>query len=256
MHTRTRQLLLSAGLVLATAGTALAQSSAPAAQPKSNGWHTTVYPIYGWIPLQIDIETNLPPDDSGGSGGGGNQGGKIVDGRFDSAYFGGVAVTNGTWRFEGDVDYAAVGGDRTETPTLTVDVDLIYGHAMVERSIGKDFYVTGGVRRLALKYDIKVAGRAEFSRKPGVWDPLIGVAYHKAAKHFELHGTFEGGGFGVGSDSEYSAAAHIDWKPVSHFGLVAGYNFLRFNLSDTVLGKTLTAKQTLSGPLAGIGLYF
>jgi hypothetical protein len=254
MRTRTRRFLLSAGLVLATSGTALAQTAPPAAQPTSGGWHTTVYPIYAWIPLQIDIETNLPPTDGGG--GGGSEGGQIVDGRFDSAYFGGVAVTNGTWRFDGNFMYAAVGGDRIETPTLKVDATIIYGHAMVERKLGKDFYVTGGVRRMAIDYDILLAGRAEFSRKPGVWDPLIGVAYHKVAKHFELHGTFDGGGFGVGSDSEYSGSAHIDWKPVSHFGLAAGYSFLRFNISDTVLNKTLEAKQTLAGPVVGIGLYF
>jgi hypothetical protein len=256
MHSPTRQLLIAAGLVLATAGTALAQSATPAAQPKSDGWHTTVYPIYAWIPLQIDIETNLPPDDGGGSGGGGSQGGKIVDGRFDAAYFGGVAVGNGTWQFDVNGLWAAVGGDRLQTPTLTVDADVYYGHGSVERKIVGDLFVTGGVRRMAVKYNIKLAGRTDFSRKPGVWDPLIGVAYHKVSKRYELHGTFDGGGFGVGADSDYGASARIDWKPIPHFGIAAGYSFLKFKLSDTVLNKTLVAEQTLSGPIVGIGLYF
>lgn len=32
------------------------------------------------------------------------------------------------------------------------------------------------------------------------------------------------GGFGVGSDMEFGASARLDWKPVRHFGLTAGYS--------------------------------
>jgi hypothetical protein len=49
----------------------------------------------------------------------------------------------------------------------------------------------------------------------------------------------------------------MDWKPVRHFGLTAGYNYLRLEFSEELAaGKTLEATQTLSGPVVGIGFYF
>jgi hypothetical protein len=48
----------------------------------------------------------------------------------------------------------------------------------------------------------------------------------------------------------------LDWKPISHFGFTAGYNLLYFKLSNTVADRTFEAKQTLHGPVVGIGLYF
>ena len=65
------------------------------------------------------------------------------------------------------------------TPNLTVDVNLIYMHATLEREIAGGFFVTGGVRRFALKYDIDFLDYDTFTSKPGIWDPLVGVAYHK-----------------------------------------------------------------------------
>jgi hypothetical protein len=152
--------------------------------------------------------------------------------------------------------WAAVGGDRPDNPKLTVDADIIYFHATGGRTIYKDLSLTAGVRHYALKYDIKLAEQPTFSRKPGFTDPLVGLGWHHAGRRLETHATFDGGGFGVGADVDLAAAFHLDWKPVSHFGLTGGYNVLYFKASDTVGSRTLTVKQTVHGPLAGIGLYF
>ena len=240
-----RAFVLTVGLVLCANGTASAQNA-------SGGWDITVYPVLAWVPTSIDIEVNVPPFE----GGGGNFTGDIVDSRFDGAYLGGASATNGTWRVDGDVVYAAVGGDRVERPAFTVDLDLIYFHASAGRKLFGDLFVTGGVRRMAIDYDIKLLDFDNFTRKPGVWDPVIGVGYHRAGNRFELHGTFEGGGFGVGSDWEYAASLRADWKPIPHFGITAGYGFLAFQLTDEVARRTFIAKQTLHGPVVGIGLYF
>jgi hypothetical protein len=48
----------------------------------------------------------------------------------------------------------------------------------------------------------------------------------------------------------------IDWKPVTHFGIAAGYNVLYFKVSDTLRDRTFVVKQTMHGPLLGIGFYF
>jgi hypothetical protein len=238
---------------LALTGTAHAQSSGSGS---NDGWKVTVYPVLAWLPTTINIEVNVPPLDGGG-GGEGSEGGaaKILESRFDGAYLGGFAVANGPWRVDVDGLWAAVGGDRVERPHLTVDVDVIYGRGVAGRRLFSDFYVTGGVRRLALDYDI-VFGERPFSRKPGVWDPLIGVGWHTERKHFEVHATFEGGGFGVGADSDIGGTFRVDLKPIPQFGITAGYSFLKFKITEDVANKTFIAEQTLHGPVVGLGLYF
>jgi hypothetical protein len=101
---------------------ALPQRAAGAPAPQE-GWDVAVYPILAWVPLGIGIDVDIPPFD-GDSGGLGD----IVDTRFDGAFLGGVAASNGTWRIEADAIWAGVGGDRIERPRLTVDLDLVYGH--------------------------------------------------------------------------------------------------------------------------------
>jgi hypothetical protein len=236
-------------LALASARPAAAQSTS------SDDWKIAVYPVLAWVPIGISIDVNVPPIDGGG-GSGPDFGGKIVDGRFDGAFFGGMSAAKGKFRIDLDGLWAAVGGDRAERPTLRVDVDAIYGHASGGFMLYPGVYVTGGIRRIALKYDIDLAGR-QFSRKPGVWDPLIGVGLHRAVgKKLDLHATLEGGGFGVGADSDISAGGRLDWKPTTHFGLIGGYSLLYVKLSNTVVNRTFTAKQTIQGPTVGIGLYF
>jgi len=221
----------------------------------SDDWKIALYPVFAWVPIGIDIDVNVPPI-SGGGGSGPEFGGKIVDGRLDGAFFGGLSAAKGNWRIDADGLWAGVGGDRLENPVLRVDVDAIYVHGSVGRQIYADLYATVGVRRMAMNYEIELAGR-EFERKPGLWDPLVGIGWHhERSDSLDLHATFEGGGFGVGSDVDISGAVRLDWKPTAHFGIAAGYSLLYFKLSHTVGDRTFTAKQTLHGPVVGIGLYF
>ncbi len=107
------------------------------------------------------------------------------------------------------------------------------------------------------KYDIELDGR-QFERKPGLWDPLIGVGWHHAAGDtLDLHATFEGGGFGVGADIDISTVVSPRLETDRRTSdITAGYSLLYFKLSNTVRDRTFTAKQTLHGPTVGIGLYF
>ena len=224
---------------------------------RANGpddWKIAIYPAFVWVPLSIGIDVNVPPV-SGGGGSGPEFGGKIVDSRFDGAFFGGFSAAKGKWRIDTDGMWAAFGGDRAERPSLRVDVDAIYGHASGGYLIGNNFYATVGVRRMALKFDIDLAGR-EFERKPGFWNPLIGIGWHKLGDKLDLHATFEGGGFGVGADADLGGGIRLDWKPTTHFGIAAGYSLIYFKIENTVLDRTFTAKQTMHGPVVGIGLYF
>jgi hypothetical protein len=245
-----RVVLLSAVCVVCLGELGRAQSAAQASGA-DEGWDVTVYPVLVWVPLGIGIDVDVPPIDGGGSGSG-----QIIDSRFDGAFFGGVNASNGVWRLEGYGIWAAFGGDRPERPFLVVDLDLVYGDGRVGRRVAPDLYVTAGVRRLALKYDITLGDLPHFSRKPGVWDPVVGIGWHRVRPNVEWHASFEGGGFGVGADVDLGGAVRLDWKPVRHFGLTAGYNVLYLKVTDSVAGRTVIVKPTLHGPAVGFGLYF
>ena len=243
--------LLTALCLLLPLHSAVAQSATPAAPPADEGWRITIYPVLAWIPSGIDFDLNLPPTDADGG-----LIGEIIDSRFDGAFLGGFSAAKDAWRMDVNGMWAAVGGDRLETPVFTVDADVIYLHASGGRKIVSDLYLTGGVRRLAVKYTIDAEGLEPFERKPGVWDPLAGLGWHTERRKFEVHSEFEVGGFGVGSDLEVSALLRADWKPIPHFGITGGYQFLYFKITDTVLRREFTVKQTLQGPMLGVGLYF
>ena len=121
---------LAIALQLAAAAPALSQTYDPA-----NGWSVTVYPIYAWVPLGIDIKVELPDTDLDGDGA------SIIDSRFDGAYFGGIQATNGRFRIEADGLWAAVGGDRPELPVLEVDADAVYFHAAASVRVVSDLYL-------------------------------------------------------------------------------------------------------------------
>jgi hypothetical protein len=64
-----------------------------------------------------------------------------------------------------------------------------------------DLTLEGGFRRTALKLTADIASYPEVTRKPGVWDPLVGITYRKAfARKWRFEGYLDGGGFGVGAD--------------------------------------------------------
>jgi hypothetical protein len=254
---RLRAAVLVAAVSLVVALPTTAQAQAPSAPPPSpttetadGQWTFAVYPILAWVPTSIDVDLNLPPVEGGGIDL------SIDDSQLDGAFLAGFAASNGPIRFEADFMWASFGGDRFELPALNVDIDAIYGHGSVGARIAPNLYVTGGVRRLAVKYDISIPDRKGFTRKPGLWDPLVGVSWHRIKPGFELHAVSEYGGFGVGADYEFSAGGRVDWKFAQHFGLTVGYGYLRFKVSDDVGDKELVATQTLHGPVAAFGIYF
>jgi len=229
--------------------TASAQAAAPSAtKPK---WTTVVYPVMGWLPLfgaSVDLPS-LPdiPGDPGASA--------TIDTSWDSAYLAGVAVQSRRFLAEGEFLWAGLSGS-LEAPRVTLNSDVVYGEAYAGPRFG-DVAIVGGVRRLAVKVVAKIGQRPTFERKPGVWDPLVGADYRRGlGRRWNLQATVLGGGFGVGTDVDISGRVKADWTFVRHVGLSLGYQVLYFRLSDTLLGRTFTTRQTLHGPVAGIGIYF
>src|SRR5262249_9812601 len=150
---------------------------------------------------------NLPqipasPGGGGGDGGGSSglhPGGK-VSGSFNGAAFAGYRIEKSKWSTDGGILWAGLAAD-SSSPRAYLSLHGIYGQIMGGREILPDLPVEGGVRGMALKITAEVGTFPAVSRKPGVWDPLIGLSYRK---HFgrkwrvNLHA--DGGGFGVGSD--------------------------------------------------------
>jgi hypothetical protein len=216
----------------------------------------SVYPILLWVPAFTATTTvpafpDLPngPDLPGGSG--------STSASFDGAALAGISIEKSIWRVDADGIWAALTTKR-DRPLLNVDMDVIYGHVSGGVKIYKELYATAGVRRLALKYDIQLADRPQhFVRKPGIWDPLVGLAWRGAlGSRWMLHAIGEGGGFGVGADVDLAGTFRADMQLARHVGLNLGYSVLYLKLSDTALQRTFEVKQTLHGPIVGVGLYF
>ena len=254
MNARIGILTLSGFLVAGVPGTASAQAPAVAEAPSET--KVVVYPVLLWVPA-FSATTTVPafpelpdgPDLPGGSG--------STSSSLDGAFLAGMSIAKGYWRVDADGIWAALGTTR-ERPLLTVDLDIIYGHASAGVKVYKDLYVTGGVRRVALKYDIQLEGRSQhFTRKVGIWDPLIGLGWHSPiGSRLTLHVVGEGGGFGVGADTDLSTGVRVDMELGAHLGLTAGYSLLYLKLSDTVRDRTFQVKQTMHGPILGLGIYF
>lgn len=241
----------------------LTLSAAPAAaQGTSDEWKFVVYPLYVWAPIfgadlpSVPSVPDIPDGGGGGDGDGGSTSGGKIDSKLNGALMFGFVVEKGPWRAEADGMWAALRGERTVAPRLDIDLDFIYGHVVGLRRVYKGFYVSGGVRRLALSYQIKLADFPDFSRKPGLWDPLVGVAWRHVGQKLEVHATFEGGGFGVGADQDLVGTARVDWKPISHFRVAFGYGVIHLEITDTKFNRTFTAVQTLQGPMVGVGFDF
>lgn len=228
-----------------------AEAQTPPGSNASEDWQFTIYPILAWIPLDIGIDVDTE------SGAGGESGsGSILNSELDGAFFAGVTATNGLWRIDGYGLWASFAGDRPDQPFLDVDLDLTYGTAKLGRRVATDVYVTGGVRRVALDYDITLGHIPTISNKSGVWDPIVGVGWHRVRPAWEWHAVFDGGGFGAGADVDLGAAFSVDWKPLPHFSLTGGYNFLYLKIGDEVANRDLDLTLTAHGPTIGFGLSF
>jgi hypothetical protein len=229
-------------------------SQTPVAK-SANDMKVAIYPVLIWVP-SFGAKADVPPfpDVPGGPDLPGESGSTSAS--IDGAALAGFTLAKARWRVDVEGIWGALTTKR-ETPLLEVDLDIIYGHASGGVKVYKDLYVTAGVRRLALKYDITLGTRPSFVRKPGLWDPLVGLGWHGAlGPRWDMHVSGEGGGFGVGADVDLSVTARADWKMFHHVGLTFGYNVLYLKVSDTVLQRTLTVKQTIQGPVLGFGLYF
>jgi hypothetical protein len=216
------------------------------------GWHIAVYPALVWAPV-FGASVTLPPTPSqpitmpGPSG--------TTDSALNAAYFGGTRLEIGKWSGDLLFMWAALSAER-QSPLVKVNLDFVFGDALIGREVLPGFYVQGGVRRVALDLHATVESSSA-TRSPGFWDPIIGVTYRRQLGRkwrILVHG--DGGGFGAGSDVDLTATGRAEWQFTRHFGLTMGYGGLHVSESDTQDGRTLKISPTLHGPIFGLGIYF
>jgi hypothetical protein len=222
-------------------------------------WNVEFYPVYAWAPflgakVALPQFPNLPnlPDLPGGPPGPSGSASSGISG----AAFVGLRVEHNKWMVNSTLLWAGMTAS-TAAPKLDVGLDLIFGQGMVGREILPNLTLEGGVRRMALNISVNLLDYATISRRPGVWDPLVGMTYRRPVGRkwrFDVHA--DGGGFGVGSDVTYAVQGQVDYRISKHFGATMGYGLLHFKITDTVLQRTLTINQTLNGPIIGLGIFF
>lgn len=221
-------------------------------------WKVAIYPVYLWAPVMganVKLENfpTLPNIPTSGSG--------TANSTFNGAGFAGFEIQKSGWSGSGEFFYASLSGDNTN-PKVNLGMDIMYGQAMVGHTLGKGFSLEGGVRRMSFDTSATLGDRPEVNRKPGVWDPLVGMTWrYQASKKWALRGHVDGGGFGVGTDVSVGGAFRADWRFAKHFGMTMGMGILHFQIADSILDttpykKTLTISQTLYGPILGFGIYF
>jgi hypothetical protein len=240
-----------------------ADKSAAAApsQAADPGWEVEIAPIYVWVPISINSVTlpnfpDLPAPPGGGDRPSGDTGASL-----NGAAMAAFRVEKNWWIARGNVVWAGLSGER-ETPRVKLTGNLILGELFTGVEVVKHLYLEGGFRRLAVDVSAEVLDYPEVSRKPGVWDPQVGMTYRvPMGEHWLLtmHGDY--GGFGVGSEVDLNTSLTLDWRMARHFGMTLGYGLLYFRLEDKWLDnaridKTLELGTTLHGPIVGFKLLF
>jgi hypothetical protein len=245
---------------------AAAQESA--AGTPTAGVEVTVYPILVVAPL-FGASVDLPslPSRPPGEDGGGESGAQSAstDVALNAAYMAGIEVRSNRWVGEVRGQWAALSASR-QSPRIAIDTDAYFFLGKGGVRLIDGFWVTGGVRRVSVKLtasltlpivDRSISG----STTQALWDPLVGVEWRHRFGSVLVDGSFDGGGFGVGTDADVSGEAHLGWRFVKHVELRLGYSFLYYKwTSDSVsigsFQRTLVSTQTLHGPVAGIGIVF
>lgn len=223
-------------------------------------WKVAIYPILGWAPLfRANTDFNLPNGPSGGISGAGNTNWSI-----NGAALFGVDISKSAWLFEAEGMWASVSANR-QNPYVNTSTSASYGDLFVGHKLWKDISFLVGFRRMAVDATVTVDPYPQFSRKPGVWDPLIGLDWRKQfGRKFYAQIRADGGGFGVGSDVDVDLEGRLEWRFAKHFGLLIGYEGLHYQISgdkkETIGPITLShpwqLRQTFNGPLMGFGIYF
>jgi hypothetical protein len=228
-----------------------------------------IHPLLVQAPL-FGASIDLPRLPSApGIPGGGDDGSDVsgsTDVSLNSAYMAGLEVQAERWFGEFNFTLADVSANR-QTPRVSLDSNAKLFNARGGVRVGGGFAATVGVRYIGVDLDatltLPAVGKSiEGKTKPTLWDPLIGADWRsKVGNHLTVDANFQGGGFGVGADVDLSGELSVDWRVAGPFQIRFGYKALYYKLTvaDVSIGsfqRTFESKQTLHGPVLGLGFTF
>jgi hypothetical protein len=252
---KTKWMLLIAGVTLLAASEMIF-----AEEPTYPNSKVVIYPILVQAPI-FGATLDLPSLPNGGGGGDGGAISGSTDSSFEGAFMAGFSVQRPDWFIDTSGLWAGLDAERT-SPRVVVDSDVIYFEAIGGWRFYKNLAITGGLRRIAVDLNGDLGQNFQFHTKPGIWDPLIGIDWRRQlSPSWALYLNGQGGGFGVGSDVDFSAAAKADWQFAKHFLLEVGYTYLYFKvkIADVTVGRfqrEVILKESLNGPRFGLGIVF
>jgi hypothetical protein len=247
--------------LLGTSSTVLAQSAASPKQAGSDpGWDVSVYPILAYIPVMgIDVRLpdappcagcppSTPPESRVNSG-------------LSGAAFVGFRVEKRRFSVEGIFNYAGLEAS-TSSPFVDVKLKIYAGNVKGGFMVVKNLYAEAGARYIGLEVTADVLTYPEVTWEPARWAPVVGVTYHpQLAKRWRLQAHLDWIGFGGDAYSATSGQTRVEWEPITHFLLTAGYGFSTEKLNGTLDAAKYGSKDihldyTLHGPVLGIGFRF
>ena len=242
----------------ALAGTPPASGAEQA--PSDGGWRTTIYPVYGWLPVfgadvRLPEVPDPPPCDGCGDGGPIVPGGSVSS-NLNGAAFAAVLVENRWVQGEANFLWAGMSAD-LERPNLKVKVDTVLGAARLGVRVVPNLFAYAGARRIGLNIKAQALVFDEVQWKPSVWEGVVGAAFTPyLSPKWRLVTHADYGGLGAESLSTVSANASVEWHPASHFALHLGYGLLKIDLEGQLRNRPIRLDQTLHGPIVGIGIPF
>jgi len=254
---------LSVGLM---ATGAHAQDAAQTKDPKAGKRpvKVVIYPIVVQTPL-FGASIHLPalPGGGGGDGESGDVSGS-TDVSLNAAYLVGFLVETNRIFVEADGTWADISADR-QAPHVSLKTKTLLFQARAGVRVFKGFSATGGVHHVSMDLDAtldlpNLGESLEGKAKAGYWDPMIGVDWRGQYGRWEVQASFEGGGFGVGTDVDLSGAARVEYR-IRWFDMRFGYSIshLEATVLDVNIGRfqrQMGINQTLYGPNFGIGIAF
>jgi hypothetical protein len=254
---RTATVAVGIGMSAGLAG-AQTSSAVPAEQSDRGGWNTIVYPVYGWAPVfGADVRLPEQPNAPGSGGGGGTTiPSAKTSGNFNGAAFGGFRVERRRLAVESNVLWAGMSG-AVDVPHFQLHLSTTSVRVIGGVKVLPALYVEGGVRYLGLKMTAGVLAFQEVTWKPGIWEPVVGATFHpQLTRTIRLVAQADVGGLGSDSHRSSAAKAIIEWKPISHLLIGAGWGVLYVRADGTILTKPVHFQQTLNGPIVALAIPF
>ena len=266
MRRKTLTAVAVAAGILMTATLAAGADAAQASNAGKRPLRVVIYPILVQLPVfgaSIDLPAlpSIPPGGGGGEAGGAEG---STDISLNAAYMAGFLVEADRFFVDMSGTWADVSADR-QTPHVSVGTDTRVFTARGGVRLFKDFSATAGVHWIGSKVDLAldlplIGASLQGHVEPSFWDPMIGVDWRKQFGRWNLDASFEGGGFGVGTDVELTGGFRADYR-MGHFDLRLGYEMLHYKwtLADVSIGRfqrEVVSSQTLHGPSIGFGIVF